>query len=68
MVFLPVGMCMIVPFHFHPQLELGQLLADMVLDVDYVDVQILGIGLLNFIGHLYQMWPFSYHNTGTVSL
>ena len=55
MVFLPLGVSMIVPFHFRLQWELGLFLADIALDVDYVDVQILGIGLLNFSGHLYQM-------------
>ena len=47
---------MIVLFHFDPQWELGLFLADIALDVvNYVDVQILGIGLLDFSGHLYQM-------------
>ena len=49
-VSLPLGMFMIVPFHFHPQLELGLFLAGIVLDiVAYVSVQILGIELSNLV-------------------
>ena len=34
--------------------------------VDYVDVQILGIGLLNFFCRLFQMLLVSCHNTDTI--
>ena len=44
-LFLPVGMYMIVPFHFHPLLELGLFLAVIALDaVDRGGGQTLGIG------------------------
>ena len=55
-LFSPVGMYMIVPFHLHPQLELGLSLTGIVLDaVDGGGGQILRIGLSNFFGHQYQM-------------
>ena len=55
-------MCKTTLVYFHIQLELEVFPFDIISNVaGCVAGQILGIDLLNFFDHQYQMFPISYH-------